>query len=361
MSHRASLRMPPDFVIRPSGVWNSRSPFHDYLMEYKRLLRGHNALTLAVLRLRQDSEDPDVATKGARKWLRTEQGPHLGGIAWRNYKKSIPRLVQNEPPTVSVAMFADDLDKALFDVRRNTVIAYSGLFELFTQSLALNVLLARLESGQGWTALERRLAVGFSPEHGKGDLPTVPRILAAFPELERGLRDLPMVLVKSELSSEVPVTVDDVENLYEAIRFWRALRNILVHRSGMVSASFVRRHGELYERLRGHYTYLEALGSGRFRLYEDIVRAMGAVHYRAAHWMNNRLLGESGERRGHPLAPEPKQEEFFSAGMKHKSPPLLMDGDHAMSLTWLAGPLERTILRDGGQLSDETSPPFDGR
>lgn len=335
-----------EIVVRPSGVWNSRAPFNDYLIARRTVLRTYNALTLAVRRLTVDAEKPGAKTRSAGKWLKVAETRKQAGVSWREYRRTLPRDSPDpdELPTVSVEEFIGHLADAVYHIRRDALVAHAGIFETYTQCWALNILLAKLEGGSPWSPSERRLAHSFSPERDSDDIPTVPRILQTFLEIEQGLSRLGAI-------GQTPTSgaLNDVNapTAIDAVRFWRAARNVIVHRGGIVSARFFRRHQRFIEALRAHYSYMEPLTVvGGFKFYDDVVRSMAAVHYKAARWMNEHLQALSQERRGHLAAPGPKPKEEFFRG-EVQSPPLLAPGDHEPSYRWATDASFRSAMRSG--------------
>lgn len=345
-----ALCMPPDIVIRPSGVWNSRAPLHTFLSEHLEIVRTYNVLTLAVYRLTHEASDFAVATRSGRKWLRVADAGVQAGRSWGNYRWTLPRTSPDELPIPKVKDVAADLAKSLYDVRRQTIVSYTAMFETFAQCWVLNYLLLKLElskTGTWSSKAERKLAEAFSPEHGTDELPGLPRILNCFPFLEEGLSKVPAFLTNDSSASEAPGVLSESVNAFQAIRSWRAVRNLIVHRGGMISRRFLNRHGVFFEWLREHYPYMLPLevGSG-FLLYDDIVRAVFAVHRRAASWMSDLLEKESSERRGHPYAPDPKPTVVFFPGRLPPAPPLLLPGDHEPSFQWTTDLAFRTGFRN---------------
>jgi len=339
--------MASQLVIRPSGVWNSRAPFNDYLIRRRQVLRTYNALTLAIYRLRDEATNPAVARRSAAKWLRVSRAGVQAGVSWREYRRTLPR---DDPdpdnlPTVTVKEFVPHLDDALYDLRQYATVSQSAIFETYAQCWALNVLLAKLETGGGWQRYERRLAYAFSPERGSDDIPAVPRIIQSLHALEEGLTAIPAITKTSKSEDEALAVRSDEPTALHAVKFWRAVRNVIVHRGGITSAAFLARYNSFYEVLRGHYQYMEPLSiGGGFKFYDDIVRAMAAIHYKAALWMNDFLQELSHERRGHPNAPQPKASDIFY-GSPPQSPPLLLEGDHEASYRWVTDPAFRMTAR----------------
>lgn len=342
---RRTLTMPPDVVIRPAGIWDSRAPFNDFLDEHRRSVRHYNILTLAASRLVKDAENPATALRGAKKWLKVTRGSAQAGRSWMAYRRSLPRTDRDQLPSPSAREAAQDLDECLTNVRKGTLIMYSSAFEIFVQCWALNYLLARLDAGFPWTGKERALARDFSPVHGSRDKPGFPRIVQSIPVLSDGLPRLPTFVTSPDTDSETPASIEPEYNALEGIRFWRAVRNHFVHRDGIIDAEFGRRHSGFIVKLREHYPYMPPVRDWtRFLLYDDLFRAMLVVHYRVARWMSDELESMTLGRRGHPLAPGPKSESFFP-GAAPVSPKMIMVGDHEASFRWLGEPAFRAALR----------------
>jgi hypothetical protein len=295
------------------------------------MIREYSVLTLGVLRLVKDGKTPQVAGRHAKKWLQVTRGTALAGRAWFSYRLSLLRQRPDELSKPTASDVVPDLESALFGLRRATLILYSSTFEQFAQCWALNYLLARLEAGLEWTRAHGNLAIGFFPVSAHEDLPGLPRIMQAIPCLEDGVSKLPTFVTFVDSDSEMPAPVEPEYNALKGIRFWRAVRNQAVHRNGVLSSAFARRHGPFIERLREQYPYMDpAADWNRIRLYDDVVRAMFVVHYRVAQWMSNELEAVSSGRRGHPNAPGPRAEATFVAG-EVNSPPMLIPSDHPLS------------------------------
>jgi hypothetical protein len=125
-------------------------------------------------------------------------------------------------------------------------------------------------------------------------------------------------------------------NAFRAIKFWRDFRNIVVHSSGLITTTFRNEHESFFEQLRAPYaSFMPPLELGqRLKFFDNVYPAMATTHYKAAFWMNNWLETESGQRRGHPEAPNPKTIEYFN--MPIVAPPLLVPGDHFDSYQWIS-------------------------
>jgi hypothetical protein len=249
-------------------------------------------------------------------------------------------------PSPKAREVISDLEESLSPLKKGTLIIYSSAFETFFQCWTLNFLLARLERGFIWTKAERALARDFSPVHGSHDIPGIPRIVQAIPALADGISSLPTFVTSTETDVEMPAPVEPKYNALEGIRFWRAVRNHAVHRGGVISAEFIRRHYGFIEKLRENYPYMPPPDEWtRVLFYDDLVRAMMAVHYRVARWMSAELESISETRRGHPLAPAVKPDIPFFSREPVASPPFLMVGDHEASYRWSKEVEFRTAFR----------------
>lgn len=341
-----ALRMPPYVVIRPSGIWDSRAPFHNFLAAHREIIRTYNVLTLAVYRLKHEASDPAIEGRSGREWMRAADAGVQAGRSWGNYRRTLPRTSHEILATPTAKDVVLDLERSLYPLRRQTVVRYASAFETFTQCWALNYLLSVIERGDQWSRPQKRLAEGFSPVHSGDNLPGLHPILKSFPFLRDGLSKSPAFLTKDSSDSEEPEAVSSDVNALAAIEAWRAVRNLVVHRSGMTSLRFLERHGAFFEWLRGHYPYMKPMQVGDgFLFYDDVVRSVFAVHYRAARWMSDQLEQSSSERRGHPFAPGPKPAVVFFLGEPPRAAPMLLEGDHEPSFQWTCNPAFRTDFR----------------
>ena len=325
----------PDIVIRRSGIWNSRVPFHNFLVERREISRTYHVLTLAIYQLRYDAGQDDPNRSG-RNFFRkvARETKATPAKSWKGYRLSFGRDSEGELRTPTVSDLSKDLKEALYDVRESAIVKFASLFESFAQCWALNFLLSKLENGTGWTPDERKLAENFSPVHGKYNAPGWPIITQRIPDLRSGLSVLPHINKDSVSGADItmPVTLD--LNAFRTIKFWRDFRNIVVHSSGLITSTFRDENGAFFEQLRapymGHMPPLE-LGK-RLKFFDTMFPAMATAHHKAALWMNNWLEKESRQRRGHPEAPDSKTTDYFDEIIFPK--PLLVLGDHSESYQW---------------------------
>lgn len=119
------------------------------------------------------------------------------------------------------------------------------------------------------------------------------------------------------------------------VKFWIALRNTVVHRSGWISTRFVKNHSATWTLLFGGLTYIPQLSPGRaVLLHHDVVNHAALNLYRAALALSNELETISQGRRGHPWAPSPRPKPEPVKEVPPNPGPLLMNGDHPLSFRW---------------------------
>jgi hypothetical protein len=326
-------------VVRPSGVWNSRAPLHNFFYQSALIKQTYGLLTGAVARTRYDATQlaPESATS-SRRFMRSEFAGHAASKAWGTYRDAWQGLNGKYGEQPSIQNVKADLAISLYAVRESTIVRYSALFEAFVQCWSLNMILAKLESATGVTIEEEKIAERFSPvDKSYVVTPGVPVILKAFPDIQEGLEKLPHISI--DLATGTPVEAPAVPelNALKTISFWRDYRNHLVHRGSVISKGFWVKHSELFELLRAPYvSQLRPLEQGnRLQLPDVVYHAMATTHNKVARWLNSVLQERSGNSRGcvHLLSsglPEPSK---LDATLR--PPVLLMDGDHAESLAWV--------------------------
>lgn len=346
-------------VIRPSGIWNSRAPLHNYILERSALSKSTTVLTLAIYALRHDAlREPNPDRSGRMLLSRVTTAEAVAAHAWLDYRRSFPKGEDGKNPQPSVTQLAGDAIRALYDIREMTIIRLSSLFEAFAQCWAVNALAARLESNQEWSAGERNLAASLLPLRGSGHLPSWPQIAAAFPDVHRGLQSIPHRFNHPTTGAvlESPMSAD--LNALTAINFWRAYRNLAVHTSRLITRRFHERYARFFDQLMSDLKHIDRLEPGRrMPLHDDLYSAMAAVQYKSALWMNQYLTDLSAGRRGHPEAPGPATTTRFQPS--YPIPPLFLVGDHDPSVQWTGDPSFRaaTAAREGWKLPNPSLQP----
>ena len=328
--------MTPDVVMRPREVWDSRAPFNEFFWEHLALNRTFNVLAMAEASLRGEMRGREYTRAGLRKVFAAKTDTEAM-VAWRRYERSYEKAASQGLMRPSAADATTDLRQALYHTREWVISAYVGAFELFVQCWALNYLLARLESptSGGWTREERMLAIAMSPVHRKAlHRPTWPQIVRALPHVRDRLSAIPHVYTDIRTGEVIEVPAHDQLNCYRTMEFWREFRNCSVHDGGIASNRFVERCGEFFELLRLPYAeFVPPLRAGRrLEFWDQLVVAVMTVHYKAAAWMMRYLVEVSTGRRGHLNAPGPVLGDQYYP-KRPESPPLLIVGDHAESLS----------------------------
>lgn len=327
-------------IVRPSGVWNSRAPLHNFFQRSAQLQQVFGLLTCAVARTRYDADHipAGTANTSARGFMRSQIAGPVASKAWMAYRDAWRRLRAKESEQPTIQDVERDLALTLFSIRESTVVSYSALFESFVQCWALNMLLAALEANAALPAKQVNLAERFSPV-GKEYVvtPGVPTILDAFPDVKTSLATLPHISTDPKTGAPVEVPVMPQLNALRTMLFWRDYRNYIVHRDSVVSLGFCRAHAEFFELLRAPYAAkLSPLQPGRrLQLPDVIYYAITTVHNRAAVVLNSVLQDTSAGARGHIRArgdtePEPSR---FDGTLRPR--PLLETGDHPDSLAWV--------------------------
>ena len=333
--------MPPDIVIRPSGVWNSRAPFHNFFVAHRQHQRTYNLLTAALGRLLYEAKPREGVRHQLRKLFKADRAGGLTNYALGSFIRTFPRASSGqfeEPPMETVAKC---LHLATYQVREGMLIAYVASFENFVQCWALNYLLAKLESGVNWSASERSLATSFSPVHSSGVTPNAAAVLDRFEWVKEQLasvvvEDLTRVET-GQIAFKDASACPNAPTVYNVLRFWRDFRNLLVHHGNVVSRAFWREHNDVFELLRTTYvTRMKPLRMGQpLDLYHDLFRAMSEIHYHVADWMNDNLATVAGSRRGHSFAPQQRSNPPKPIPNGYISRKLLIEGDHPASYLWL--------------------------
>ena len=341
-----TLTMPPDIVIRPAGVWNSRAPFHDFVEDHKRIGRGYAMTVVAALRIKRDLGATGEALTSIRQYFAPVMGPpkkrrpvdRRATAAWGAYRDALGKApatkVAYQPVLEDVLQ---DLESVVTIVREGVVIKCIALFESYFQCWTLNYLLAKLERQELWSNEERLLATRLSPVHGHGAVPGLSMMLRCVPEARRGLRLLPPFFTRPLAGGQMAIADPPALNALAALEFWAGVRNRLVHRSGWISSSFWKQHGKFWSLLLGRYEHIPALKHGRrISLFHEVVVDVQRTTYRCALWLSDYLEAFSAGKRGHMFAPGPRQEGPLPEELvRAPSPPLLLDGDYTPSYRWV--------------------------
>jgi len=320
------LKMRRLVVVRASGVWNTRAPFHEYVQWQRHAGRQATALEYATQVGRATMLRLFESGRGVGEYSESDMD-----FAATMRQQTFGRLLDTEDKNFkTLAKYAK---QAVSLIREWTVLKDVANFELFMASWCLNYLLARLEGQSALGPGESRLAELMSPIHGgrvrRSDgvyihkLPPFPYILTLLPgEIVEPLRLL-------EYRDEGPEAMAALEVVF----FWREFRNHCVHRGRVVSHAFRQANSAYWEHLRRCYPQSSTvpLRVGRaLALTHRVGSSARLAHYQVAEHLNTVLFELTDGKRGHRNAPG---EYVAHAGEPDIKPSaLLIAGDHADSL-----------------------------
>ncbi len=335
-----------EIVIRPSGVWNTRSPLIQFNRHNHDLNQAYYSTLLAITGVQ--SAGNKLGPSAAASDLFPHKTSHsVARRAWSAFKRSFPSQFDGSRRPLTVEDVQKTTRLAIAAITEHTIVKCGALFESFAQCWALNYLLARLESGEALTQKERSLIHEFSPVQSTR-VPGWPAIFKAIPGICTELSRVPHLKTDPRTGEAVDAPLTPVLNAFTVIGFWREWRNSLVHRSGVVSTWFFNVHGPVWEELQDLAPTNKDLDIGhKLPLDDSTFRAVAAVHARAAKSRRDILVKVSGERRGHVLAPKPswKSGRMPPEMMPDRLPPLLLRGDHESSLLWSTDEVFRKRMR----------------
>ena len=230
--------------------------------------------------------------------------------------------------------------QSLFSAAEFALIKHVSLFESFVQCWALNYLLAKLEAKEPWSPAEQRLARRFWPIPNDAGAPSQPTILSAMPFAQTWLRQSSHVF-RDRVASDQTGLVNPL-NALDVLAFWRAYRNVAIHRGGVVSARFLGRYYAIWERYRVEFPGLSQLRKGeQLRFSEELLVAVCTTQHKSASVLNEKLREMSGERRG--TSARVRQGFKVAAGDSDR---MLLPGDHHYSVAWTTDSIFREAIYD---------------
>jgi hypothetical protein len=326
-------------IVRPSGVWNSRAPLHNFFSHALQIQQHYGLLTCAVARTRYDADHlPADGPMGALRFMRSKIAGKAASKAWMAYRDSWRRLNGKYDDQPTIADVETDLAKTLYTIREATVVRYSAMYESYVQAWALNMFLGLQETGQQLSKAQGNLAERFSPV-GKQFviIPGVPDIMKAFPSDVAALALLPHISTNPSTGESVEAPAVPELNALRTIAFWRDFRNHIVHRGSRASPGFCRSHSAFFDLLRVPYgAALRALVPGQqFQLPDLLYYAIATTHNKAAIILNQRLADVSQGLRGRIYRPSSGTPEPTRFDPTIVVEPLLTPGDHPESLAFV--------------------------
>lgn len=318
--------LPPEMVVRPSGIWNSRAPFHTFMKVNKADSRAYELTRLCIERITFDLPIARDAGKTLEEFL--VPGTDIARRAWKSYANA--QLRRNRGGVIqkpAYGHFKHDLIMSNEILKFSTLVRSITLFESYVNCWLLNYLLCKLELGQVWTKTEYAFARQTSPVHGDGTPPNISKVLT-------GTSEIADVLGEKDVDEAFAGNIGhDRYSLLDHMFFWLHYRNCLVHNGGLCTPRTFNRHKTFWADCMTEFTRdrfeervpltlsFELLHRCRFNIY----KAVGRLEYR--------LREISQGRRGHPWspAPFPLEENVIPP---RDAPAMLVEGDHTLSLMW---------------------------
>ena len=317
--------LPSEMVVRPSGIWDSRAPFHTFMKINKADSRAYEITRLCIERVTSDLPVAREAGKTLEEFIVPKTD--IARRAWRNYAKA--QLRRNREGVIQKPAYGHmkhDLIMSNEILKFSTLVRSITLFESYLNCWLLNYLLCKLELDQALTESERKFAHLTSPVHGSGTPPNINMILRE-PVITNVLGDK---AGETEFAGKVG---HDKYSLLDHAFFWIHYRNCLVHNGGLCTPRTFNRHKEFWSDCMSEFA------RDRFEERVPLTLSFELLHrcrfniYQSAGRLEHSLKEKSRERRGHPWAPSP-----FPSGDDAIPPPdapaMLIEGDHQLSMKW---------------------------
>jgi len=321
------LRLPRELVIRPSGIWNSRAPFHNFLALFKIEGRAFAITTMCYERIDAELLLAREQGKTLEEFLVTQTN-HRSRRAWNSYVRN--QTERNLEGIIKGPIYSNarhDLVVGHDLLRRSTVIATLSLFESYIQCWLLNYLLIKLERQEKWLEEEAKFALQLSPVHGKNRDPNLADILKI-----THLRDTLKSLDQNGDSFAEEGTALSQFSCFDSVSFWRQYRNGLVHNRGFCTPKLFEKQELFWKICMGQYARDEFGERKRLPLSTELLQNCLTIVYKSARALESTLFRLSEGRRGHPFAPDPiPQKGTVPPQYANK---LLVNGDHDLSLRW---------------------------
>lgn len=321
-------KIPKPIVARPSGIWDSRAPFHNFLVIHKNHQRMYLISVLCAEKYYSEYTKARAEGKTLEEFLVAKERDR-SKRAWRNYVK-----VQTEryadgtikPPIYSNT--AHDLTVAHFQLKRSTVILQFTLFEQYLQCWLLNYLLARLENGYEINKNEELISFQMSPFES-------PKIHKRQPNLAKIIYEIPSIRDALKRLDHNGKPGNDLLKFtcFDAINFWRQYRNALVHNRGYCTPKMYSSQRDYWSACMAQFDRKDKFSErAALPLSDELLRHCNSIIYQAAKALEDVMFVESNQKRGHPWAPNqrPAVEEL----PPQFAPPLLVEGDHSLSYRW---------------------------
>lgn len=334
-------------VVRPSGIWNSRSPLNDYVLLVRKIHRAHSATSLAAQFLYDRVTAEADCNQSVEDFVtRTTQDPTRRAKYSRKYNRSFGAERDSEAKHQPIATLAGDRDLIERSALQHATVQLNGAIESYVQCWFLNMCLAKIESGKGLSKTEAKLVDDFNPANALRS-PNLGQLVHRYEFLRNLLEKIPPFRRHPRTRREVNEAESPERSAKTEISYWQNYRNLLVHANVHCSPEFAEKFGEYHAYKRSLSHRIPALQSLRpLPIDENMFTTQAACFYRVADLLREELLKSSCSEvdsidhfsRGHRLAPGPRGDGGEDAG----SPPMLIDGDHSLSFQWTKDAAFRT-------------------
>lgn len=321
-------RLPTEIVVRPSGIWNTRAPFHTFLKVHKGQSRAYDLTTLCLERVGWDLPRAREDGKTLEEFLVVDKS-NRSQRAWRNYSKAqTERNLQGELKKPIYSNTRHDLIMAHESLKRSALAFTFSLFEAYVNCWLLNYLLYKLETEQEWSKIEREFAKQVSPVHGSKTTPNLAKIIPSIPALKNALASLSHDGIELFAGEQSAVEF----TCFDAIKFWRQYRNCLVHNGGFCTPKFFEQQEQYWLKCMQPFARDKFEERKPLPLSTELLQNCRVTIYKSARALEKSLEEMSEGKRGQPWAPEPRPAEDTLP--PNASPAMLLDGDHSLSLKW---------------------------
>jgi len=324
----------PVRVVRPSGIWDTRTPLEYYFCECASLQKTYALLTCVVERMRGEAKHAPTGEQNLSEFLRGNASGAVALKASSAYSRAWRRLDGNGELDPSIEDVERDLARTLRSIREFAIVRYSALFESFVHCWALNMLLASLETSRTLSNKQMQLINEFTPIGKQGTVKVhgLSDVLKVYPAAFDALKTSPHIR-RDKNKELVQSPIDPRLNAWAVVSFWRDYRNLLVHRDGVIDKGFQKQYSRFFELLRAPYPKLKPLTVGQqLQMKDFLYYAVATTHNLAAEILNSFLMDASKGRRGNH---SPTQGTTPKNG-SGRTNMLLTAGDHSASLAWVA-------------------------
>lgn len=330
----------PIIVVRPSGVWNSRSPLNDYVNIIREIHRTNSLTSISAQFLEDTLQNETNKDKNFKNIIsNTSVNDKQRRYKYVNmYNRSFGTKRDEEPHEQSIRRVIIDRYIVEIGALRLATVMINGAIENYIQCWFLNYCLSRIECGLDLTKYEIKTIEQFNPAKSKRP-PNLGSLMHNYPFLRDRLKKIPPYRKHPKTRKEIFEADCPERSAFRELEFWQNYRNLIIHSNGITSPSFFREFSPYHNYKRTLSRRIPKLVEfAPLPIDENLFSTQAACFYRIAFMLRDDLLKTSSVSegrnkyylRGHRHAPGPTR-EFEGDSM---SPPMLMDGDHDLSVRW---------------------------